>query len=200
MYRQSFPSSASGYGAASRERNRRGSYDISNRSTVSFPNGNGAASDFEPSNLAAFMAPSSYQAQLLSTLIITMSSSQPGNMIPTSHCHRAWLSDIATSASISNTLMWSIRALSLSQLGRQVEDENLIQNSKAMYGKALLHLEKSLQDPIDGLSTDTLSATAILCIYEVLTSTQRFAWVQVSCCSLPEISQDPSIDTVSSFP
>ena len=69
-----------------------------------------------------------------------------------------------------------------------------------MYGKALLRLERTLQDPIDGLSTDTLSAIAILYFYEMLTSTQRFAWVQVSCYSLPEISQDSSIDTVISFP
>lgn len=200
MYRYSFPSSASGGAGASRRPNRGGSYEISNRSAVPSPNENGAASDFELSNLVAFTAPSSYQAQLLSSLIVTISSCQPGNIVPTSHCHSSWLSDIATSASVSTTLMWSIRALSLSQLGRQVEDSNLIQNSKVMYGKALVHLEKSLQDPIDGLSTDTLSATAVLCMYEMYTSTQRFAWVQVRSYLLPEVSQDPSTDTVSSFP
>ena len=200
MYRCSFPSSASGGAGPSRKCNRRGSHNISNLSTVSFPNGHATASDSERSTLVAFMAPSSYQAQLLSSLIQAMSSCHPANIVPTSHCHSTWLSDIATSTSVSTTLMWSIRALLLSHLGRQVEDRNLIQKSKAMYGKALVHLKKSLQDPIDGLSTDTLSATALLCIYEMVTSTESYAWVQVSCYSLPEISQDPSTDTVNLIP
>lgn len=195
MYRCSFPSSTSEGAAASRKRNRSGSYDKSNLSTVSFPNEDGAAPDSERSALVVLMSPSSYQAQLLSSLIQGIPACHPADIVPNSHCDSIWLSDIATSTSVSTTLMWSIRALSLSHLGRQVEDRNLIQNSKAMYGKALVHLKKSLQDPIDGLSTDTLSATASLCIYEMLTSTERFAWVQASCYSLPEISQDPSTDT-----
>ena len=200
MYRCSIPSSASGGAGASRRRNYRGSYDISNLSTVSFPNGNGAASDFEPSTLVAFMSPSSYQAQLLSSFIQDLSSRHPADIGFAFHYPGPWVTDIATSTSVSTTLMWSIRALSLSHLGHQVEDRYLIQNSKAMYGKALVHLKRSLQDPIDGFSTDTLSATALLCAYEMVTSTERYAWVQVSCYSLPEISQDPSTDTVSLFP
>ena len=194
MYRFSFPSSASGGAGVSRKRNRRGSYDKSNLSTVSFPNEDGAASDSERSAFVVLMSPSSYQAQLLSSLIQGIPACHAADIVPNSHCDGIWLSDIATSTSISATLMWSIRALSLSYLGRQVKDRNLIQNSKAIYGKALVHLKKSLQDPIDGLSTDTLSATVSLRIYEILTSTERFAWVQVSCNSLPEISQDPSTD------
>ena len=194
MYRCSFPSSASGGAGASRKRIRRGPYDIVNPSTVSFLNEEGAASDSERSTLVAFMSPSSYQAQLLSFLVQGIQACHPADIIPNSLCDSLWLSDIATSTSVSATLMWSIRALSLSYLGRQVEDRNLIQNSKAMYSKALVHLKKSLQDPIDGLSTDTLSATVSLCIYEMLTSTERCAWVKVSCDSLPEISQDPSTD------
>ena len=69
-----------------------------------------------------------------------------------------------------------------------------------MYGKALLHLRKSLQDPEEGFSTDTLSATALLSFYEILTCTERDAWVQVSCHSLPLINQGPSTDTVGLFP
>ena len=181
MYRCSFPSSASGAAGPSRKCNRRGSHNISNLSTVSFPNGHATASDSERSTLVAFMAPSSYQAQLVSSLIEAMSTCHPANIVPTSYCDSTWLSDIANSTSLSTTLMWSVRALSLSQLGHQVQDGNLIQNSKAMYGKALVHLNKSLQDPKDVFSTDTLSATALLCIYEMITSTERYAWVQVRC-------------------
>ena len=194
MYRCSFPSSASGGAGASRKRNCRGSYDILDPGSVSFPSEDGAASDSQRSALVAYMSPSSYQAQLLSSLIQGIPACHPADIVPEALWDSIWLSDIATSTSVSTTLMWSIRALSLSYLGRQVEDRNLIQNSKAMYSKALVHLKKSLQDPIDGLSTDTLSATVSLCIYEMLTSTERCAWVKVSCDSLPEISQDPSTD------
>ena len=185
MYRGSSPSSSSGVAAAPRKRNRRNLYNISDMNTVQFPKENEAGPDFERSTLVALMAPSAFQAQLLSSFIQSISSSDPANLVPTLQCYSTWLSSIATSTSVSTTLMWSLRALSLSHLGHQVQDRNLIQNSRAMYGKALLHLNKSLQDPEEGLSTDTLSATALLSFYEILTCTERDAWVQVSCHSLP---------------
>ena len=195
MYRDSSPAAPSGVADPPRKRSRRNLYNISDVRTVLFPNENDAGPDYERSSLVAFMAPSSFQAQLLSSFIQTISNSDPANLVPTLHCHSTWLSSIATSASLSTTLMWSIRALSLSHLGHQVQDRNLIQNSRAMYGKALLHLNKSLQDPEEGLSTDTLSATVLLSFYEILTCTERHAWVQVSCHSLPRINQDPLTNT-----
>ena len=185
MSRYSSASSSSEVADASRKRSRRDLYDISRLSTVFSTKDNDAGPDFERLALVAFMAPSSFQAQLLSSLIQTISNTDPANLVPTFHCHSTWLSSIATSTSVSTTLMWSIRALSLSHLGHQVKDRNLIQTSRAMYGKALLHLNKSLQDSEEGLSTDTLSATVLLSFYEILTCTERDAWVQVSCHSLP---------------
>ena len=181
MHRGSSPFSSSGAAGASRKCRRRDSYNVSDLSSVSFPKENDAGPVLERSILVACMAPSSYQAQLLSSFIQTISNCDPANLVPTFQCHSTWLSSVAASTSVSTTLMWSIRALSLSHLGHQVQDRNLIQNSRAMYGKALLHLNKSLQDPKEGLSTDTLSATALLSIYEILTCTERHAWVQVSC-------------------
>ena len=169
-------------------------------STVHSTKENAAGPDFERSSLVAIMAPSVFQAQLLSSFIQTISSSEPANLVPTLQCYSTWLSSIATSTSVSTTLMWSLRALSLSHLGHQVQDRNVIQNSRVMYGKALLHLNKSLQDPEEGLSTDTLSATALLSFYEILTCTERDAWVRVSCHSLPRFNQGPLTDTVSLCP
>ena len=185
MYRDSSLSTSSGVAGASRKRSRRDRYDISDVSTIFLPKENDFGPELERSALVAFMAPSAFQAQLLSSFIHTISNSTPSNLAPTFHCHSTWLSSIATSTSVSTTLMWSIRALSLSHLGHQVQDKTLVQNSRAMYGKALLHLNKSIQDPEEGLSTDTLSATVLLSFYEILTCTERDAWVQVSCHSLP---------------
>lgn len=193
--RDSTPSSSSGVANPPRKRSRRNLYNISDVSAVPFPKESDAGPDFERTYLVAFMAPSSFQAQLLSSFIQTISNSDPANLVPTFQCHSTWLSSIAASTSVSTTLMWSIRALSLSHLGHQVQDRNLIQNSRTMYGKALLHLNRSLQDREEGLSTDTLTATALLSFYEILTCTERNAWVQVSCHSLPRIDQDPRTDS-----
>ncbi len=69
-----------------------------------------------------------------------------------------------------------------------------------MYGKALLYLNKSLQDQGEGLSTDTLCATVLLSFYEIITCTERNAWVQVRYHAVPRINQDPLTDTVSLSP
>ena len=59
-----------------------------------------------------------------------------------------------------------------------MQDRNLINNSRNMYGRALLKLNKSLQDPTEGLSSDTLSATILLSFYEMMTCTERHSWVR----------------------
>ena len=99
---------------------------------------------FETSDLQPFMAPSTYQAQLLSSFIYTISKSARTELAPRFPFHSLWLSEIAKSIIMSATLTWALRALSLAHLGHQVQDENLIQKSRKMYGKALLHLHRSL--------------------------------------------------------
>ena len=79
---------------------------------------------------------------------------------------------------MSATLDWAVRAMSLSHLGRQMQDENLVYTSRTMYGKALIHLSKSLKDPEEGVSTDTLSATVLLSFYEMHNCTERWSWVR----------------------
>jgi len=88
------------------------------------------------------------------------------------------MSEIAYRPEVSSTLIWAIRAVSLSYLGLQMQDKNLIQNSRDIYGKALLKLNKSLQDPVEGLSSDTLSATVLLSFYEFMTCTEKNSWVR----------------------
>ena len=47
-----------------------------------------------------------------------------------------------------------------------------------MYGKALLKLNHALQDPVEGLTSDTLSATILLSFYEFMTCTDKNSWVR----------------------
>ena len=88
------------------------------------------------------------------------------------------MSQIAARPEISSTLTWAIRAIALSHLGLQMQDRNIIQHSRNNYGTALLKLNKSLQDPIEGLTSDTLSATVLLSFYEFMTCTEKNSWVR----------------------
>ena len=54
----------------------------------------------------------------------------------------------------------------------------MITTSRTMYGKALLNLNKALQDPEEGYASDTLSATVLLSFYEMITCTERFSWIR----------------------
>ena len=134
--------------------------------------------DLERSTLVSIISPSVYQAQLFSSFIKSLSYNGPREIVPAQQCHSIWMSAIVQRSEISSTLLWAIRATSLSHLGLQMQDRNLINNSRNMYGRALLKLNKSLQDPTEGLSSDTLSATILLSFYEMMTCTERNSWVR----------------------
>ena len=147
-------------------------------STNPGPGNNGRSQDLERCTLVSILSPSVYQAQLLSSFLDTIVSNNHVPLAPTFTCHRIWLTQLATRTEVTSTLLYAIRAISLSFLGRQTRDENLVQNSRLIYGKTLLKLNKSLQDPIDGLASDTLSATLLLTFYELLNCTEQNSWVR----------------------
>lgn len=126
----------------------------------------------------SILSPTAYQSQLLSLFLATVVSDNPVQIAPTYNCHSIWLAQLANRTEISSTLLYAIRAISLSFLGRQARDENLVQNSRLIYGQTLLKLNKSLQDPTEGLGSDTLSATVLLTFYELLNSTEHNSWVR----------------------
>jgi Fungal specific transcription factor domain len=124
------------------------------------------------------MTPDANQAQLLSIFIATISSGQNPVLQPTFRYTTMFLNEVATIAANSHVLEWAVRAVSLSHLGRQVQDQHLIQLSRQMYRQALLTLNAALQDPIDGLSSKTLAATILLSFYEVINCTENNSWVR----------------------
>lgn len=142
------------------------------------PKNSRRSQDIERSTLVSILSPTAYQSQLLSLFLGTVVSDNPVHIAPTFNCHSIWLTQLARRTEVSSTLLYSIRAISLSFLGRQTRDQNLIQNSRLIYGKTLLKLNKSLQDPAEGLASDTLSATILLTFYELLNCTEHNSWVR----------------------
>ena len=78
----------------------------------------------------------------------------------------------------SPCLLWAIRAISISHLGRLCKDDQIIETSRRVYGKALLKLNDAIQDPEEGYSSDTLSATLLLSFYEILNCTRHHSWIK----------------------
>ena len=125
--------------------------------------------------MISIVCPTAYQDQLLGDFIDSMR--QPV-AAPTFRCHSMWLREIALCTNPLSCLTWAVRAISISHLGRKTRDPNLIETSRRIYGKALLKLNAALQDPLEGLSSDTLSATVILSFYEVFNCTDRYSWIK----------------------
>ena len=146
--------------------------------TETGPNDSGQSRDLERSTLVSILSPTAYQSQLLSLFLSTVRSDNPLHVAPKFTCHSIWLAQLASRTEVSSTLLYAIRAISLSFLGRQTRDENLIQNSRLLYGKTLLKLNRALQDPAEGLGSDTLSATILLTFYEMLNCTEHNSWVR----------------------
>ena len=136
------------------------------------------AATFETSFLVTFMSPTAHQAQLLSSLITSISPTQSPTLHRTFKYIGQFLAAVAEPATHTPVLSWSVRAVSLSHLGRQVHDQNLIQLSRQTYRQALLTLNAALQDPISGLSSRTLAATILLSFYEVINATEKDSWIR----------------------
>ena len=138
----------------------------------------GKGRDLERPILISILSPSANQSQLLSLFIATIRFENPKRKVANHSCHSVWLAHLASRTEVSLTLLLAIRALSLSFFGRRTRDENLVQNARLIYGKTLLQLNKSLQDPIEGLASDTLSATVLLSFYEMLNCTEHDSWIR----------------------
>lgn len=138
----------------------------------------GRSPDLERSTLVSILSPTAHQSQLFAMFFGTIRSDNPVKIAPTFSCHSVWLAQVASQTQVSSTLTYAIRAISLSFLGRKARDQNLVQTARLIYGKTLLKLNKSLQDPVEGLASDTLSATILLTFYEMLNCTEHDSWVR----------------------
>ncbi len=173
QHRSSSPSitSDSGTRAASRTRpHERDSRVQSSMDAVGWPQ-----APFERSVLLTLMCPSEYQAQLFSNFVESTRSTQRAQ---TFSSHSAWLAELAQQPRQSKALVSAIRAIGIVHLGRQIQDDVLIQTSRRIYGGALANLNEALQDDAEGFSTDTLSATVLLSFYEIFNCTTKDSWIK----------------------
>ena len=83
----------------------------------------------------------------------------------------------------SSVLLAAIDALSAAQLAVNDRDRALVNRSRSMYGMALTHMLKAIQDPVLALKDETLLSTYMLTLYEVCINRQHLvdmrthAWV-----------------------
>ncbi|KAG8526296.1 uncharacterized protein KY384_000289 [Bacidia gigantensis] len=126
-------------------------------------------------SLISLFAPTLYQDQLLADFLHSIYEPRHAASLP---AHGLWLAEVAKKSTLSDALTWSIRALSISQIGRRANDTPLVETSRYLYGKALVKLNVALQDVKEGLSSDTLSATLLLSFYEVFNCTSDHSWVR----------------------
>ena len=130
---------------------------------------------FEQLALISIMAPFAYQSQLFSMFI---SSTMQPDLLPNFPSHNSWLAKVSSRATPSKALVWAIRAISISHFARASDDDLLLEMSRRIYGKALLLLNTTLQDPEESLSSNTLSAVLLLSFYEIFNCTQKDSWIQ----------------------
>ena len=124
-------------------------------------------------------SPHLMQEQLLDTFSSALSSNSVLRLPRQMRNHQNWLAQLPARFG-SNLLDTAIRAVSLIHLGRSRQSHDLVQESRQFYGNALQLLNKALSNDMDGMSTDTLSATVLLSFYEMFASNSNQAWVRHS--------------------
>ncbi|KAJ9617079.1 hypothetical protein H2200_000800 [Cladophialophora chaetospira] len=93
--------------------------------------------------------------------------------------HQNWLGQLPGMFG-SKLLDTATRAVSLIHLARVQQSDFLAQESRQIYGNALRLLNKALSNDMNGLSTETLSATVLLSFYEMFASDSNQSWVRHS--------------------
>jgi hypothetical protein len=102
--------------------------------------------------------------QFVATLLETFKYSSPQDEFLMSG---TWLIDVAGRLSRSRALETSACAFTRHLLGKANRDEQVIAQSRTIYGQSLRYLQQSLNHPVHWKSPETLGASLILCLYEV---------------------------------
>ena len=108
-------------------------------------------------------SPSLQDEQCLALVIADLSISDSTEVVLTSR----WLSLIPERLSTSDALDTAVRCFAIHHLGIIHGNEQMIRCARSTYGQALTSLQKALYNPVEVMSSQTLCATSILCMYEV---------------------------------
>lgn len=83
------------------------------------------------------------------------------------HFLNSWFDGIQCRLGAKVTLDASVTSLVLQVLGKARGDDQMLGESRALYGRSLMALQSSLHHETEWKSSETLCATTLLCIYEV---------------------------------
>ena len=123
-------------------------------------------------------APIVEQQQMLT--LFTASIAPPGQYLlhKVFRNHAGWLAHLPSLAGTHLLLDTAVRAVSLTHLGKIHHNEEMIEQSRGYYGKALRLLGDAIQDEKTGLASETLSSTILLSFYEMFASSERASWIR----------------------
>lgn len=74
----------------------------------------------------------------------------------------------------TSVLDGALCSLTMHLIGKQASDENMLAQSRTMYGQALNGLQMALFHPTHWKTSETLCSAMLLCIYEVITLPQAY--------------------------
>lgn len=79
--------------------------------------------------------------------------------------------------SAAEAFNWGLRSVGALQMGRALQDHRLVHASREMYGRALFHLARTLNNPALVTADTTLAAAILLGGYEMANVTGEKAWM-----------------------
>lgn len=85
-------------------------------------------------------------------------------------CRSGWLQQVIGLQNPGEALHLSLKAISMTTLGRLGKDDRLVLNGGTCYGSALQQLRRALQSEITVWHDETVAASLILALYEVSAS------------------------------
>lgn len=79
--------------------------------------------------------------------------------------------------STADAFNWGLRSVGALQMGRALQDYSLVHASREMYGRALCHMARTLNNPALVAADTTLAAAILVGGYEMANVTARKAWM-----------------------
>ena len=119
-----------------------------------------------------------HQQQLLHTFIRSMTASHQNELSPALGTYRRWLPHLIPLVGTHTLLDESMRACTLAHIGRLHNSSVFMHEAQIHYGRALRHLNDSLQDPSRSFASETLGATILLSIFEMFASSSNQSWIR----------------------
>ena len=104
-----------------------------------------------------------YQLQLITALADSLPTANSNGY----HIMSRWIQFLPERFGRSKALDAAIASFTTQQIGTSFGDKQMLRYGSKAYVKALACLQKSLNDPVEAITSETQCAAMLLCIYEV---------------------------------